>query len=161
VTQVTPAGTKPQTEVGDQLREMWLAEKRSAAVEKQAKELAAKVGEGKSLAEVAKENGLETKTSEPFLRNAQGASGLPSNLIGAIFEAKPNVAVTAAGPGGWYVAQLKNVERPDPSADPAALDQLERQLGAQLRDDLVSEYQRGLRSRFPVEIHREEIDRFL
>jgi peptidyl-prolyl cis-trans isomerase D len=161
VTQVTPAGTKPQTEVGDQLREMWLAEKRSAAVEKQAKELAAKVGEGKSLAEVAKENGLETKTSEPFLRNAQGASGFPSNLIGAIFEAKPNVAVTAAGPGGWYVAQLKNVERPDPSADPAALDQLERQLGAQLRDDLVSEYQRGLRSRFPVEIHREEIDRFL
>lgn len=160
VTEVTPAGTKPQSEVGDQLREMWLAEKRSAAVEKQAKEFAAKVGEGKSLAEVAKDNGLEIKTSEPFLRNAQGTSGLPSNLVGAVFEAKPNEAVTAAGPGGWYVAQVKSIERPDPSTDKAALDQLERQLGAQIRNDLVAEYQNGLRSRFPVEIHRQEIDRF-
>jgi peptidyl-prolyl cis-trans isomerase D len=161
VTQVTPAGTKQRTEVGGQLREMWLAQKRDAAVEKQAKELAAKIGEGKSLAEVAKENGLETKTSEPFLRNAQGASGLPGGLVGAVFEAKLHEAVTAAGPGGWYVAQVKSVERPDPSADKTALDQLERQLGAQIRSDLVSEYQRGLRSRFPVEIHQQEIDRFL
>lgn len=161
VTNVTPAGTKPQTEVHDQLREMWVAEKRNAAVEKQAKDLAAKIGDDKSLADVVKEDGLETKTSEPFLRNAKGASGLPASLVGAAFEAKLNGSVTAAGTGGWYVAQVKNIERPDPSADKEALDQLERQLGAQMRSDLVSEYQRGLRNRFPVEIHQQEIDRLL
>jgi peptidyl-prolyl cis-trans isomerase D len=161
VTDVTPAGTKPQSEVHDQLRQMWLVEKRSAAVEKQAKDLAAKVGGDKSLAEVAKENGLETKTSEPFLRNAQNASGLPASLVGAAFDTKQNGSLTAAGAGGWYVAQVKSVERPDPGADKDALDQLQRQLGAQIRNDLVSEYQRGLRSRFPVQIHRQEIDRFL
>jgi hypothetical protein len=160
VNKVTPSGTKPQTEVADKLREMWLAEQRSAAVEKQAKALTGNVGTGKSLVEVAKEHGLEVKTSEPFLRTAQGAGGLPGTLVGAIFDAKPETAVTAAGPGGWYVAQLKSVERPEPSADPAALAQLTRQLTAQLRDDIVSQYQAGLRSRFPVEVHRAEIDRF-
>jgi hypothetical protein len=130
-------------------------------VEKQAKDLAAKTGDDKSLADVVKDDGLETKTSEPFLRNAKGASGLPASLVGAAFEAKLNGSITAAGPGGWYVAQVKSIERPDSSADKEALDQLERQLGAQMRNDLVSEYQRGLRNRFPVDIHQQEIDRFL
>jgi peptidyl-prolyl cis-trans isomerase D len=160
VNAVTPSSVKPQSEVAEQLRETWLAEKRSAAVESEAKALAAKVGDGKSLADIARENGLEVTTSEPFLRNAQGAGGLPATLVGALFQASPDAAVTAPGAGGWHIGQLKSVERPEPGADPAALDRLTRQLAANLRDDLVAQYQTGLRRRFPVEIHRQEIDRF-
>jgi len=159
VTEVKPSGTKPREEVTGQLREMWLADKRSQAVEQQAKELADKVGDGKNLAELATESGLETKTSAPFLRNGEGAGELPASLVSAVFDATEGAAVTAAGPGGWYVAQLKSVDRPEPGADAAAVEQLARQLEAQLRGDLAAEYHAGLRSRFPVEIRREEIDR--
>lgn len=159
VTEVKPSGTRPREDVAGPLREMWLTEKRSQAVEQQAKELAGRVAGSKGLAELAKESGLEPKTSAPFLRNGEGAGELPASLVSAVFDAAEGAAVTSAGPAGWYVAQLKSVDRPDPGANAAAVEQLARQLDGQLRGDLVAGYQAGLGSRFPVEIRREDIDR--
>ena len=86
--------------------------------------------------------------------------GLPSTLVGQIFSAQEGAITTGAGPGGWYVAQLKSIERPDPSQDAVGMAQLQRQLEQSVREDILFAYDQALRQRFKVEIRRDEIDRF-
>jgi len=50
---------------------------------------------------------------------------------------------------------------PDPAADKAAVESVRNQLSDNIRSDLLQEYVRALRDRFPVEIHQDAIDRLL
>jgi len=67
--------------------------------------------------------------------------------------------VTASDASGSYVAQLDQVQRPEkPSQTDTA--ELSRELDAGQQTALTEELMRALRARFPVEIHRDVLDRF-
>ena len=67
----------------------------------------------------------------------------------------------SSGTNGWYVAQVKSIEEPDPAADKPAVAQVSSQLTESISNDLLAQFEKALRGRFPVEVHQQEIDRLL
>jgi peptidyl-prolyl cis-trans isomerase D len=159
VDSVTPSAEKPLSEVKGQVKDIWLAEKRSAAAAAAAKDIAAAVAAGKSLVEIAGEKQLPVSTSPPVRRSAGGQATLLASLVARIFELKPGETGISEGPNGWYVAQLKSIEVPDPAAAKTAVDQLSDQLTQGIQSDLLAEFDKALRGRYRVEIRQDEIDR--
>jgi peptidyl-prolyl cis-trans isomerase D len=159
VDSITPSAEKPLSEVKGQVKDIWLAEKRSAAAAAAAKDIAAAVAAGKSLVEVAGEKQLPVSTSPPVRRSAGGQATLLASLVARIFELKPGETGISEGPNGWYVAQLKSIEVPDPAAAKTAVDQLSDQLTQGIQSDLLTEFDKALRGRYRVEIRQDEIDR--
>jgi peptidyl-prolyl cis-trans isomerase D len=159
VDKVEPTHIKPLADAKDKAEQLWTHDRRSAAAEKQAQELAAAVGPEKTLDAIAREKGLKIAPIGPIGRNGAAQEGLPPVLVSRLFEAKPGAAVVGGGNDGFYAAQLKSVDQPDPAADSAAVAQLKQQLDGGEHGDVLAEYTEGLRRRFPVEIKQDEISR--
>jgi len=155
---VIASQVKPLDEVKDKAVAAWQADKRREAAAKEAEELAAAVTPETRLTTVGAGKGLKVTTSPPFDRHPNPEAGIPAVLVGKLFAAKPGQVVTASDASGSYVAQLDDVQRPEkPSQTDTA--ELSRELDASQQADLAEELTKGLRARFPVEIHRETLDR--
>jgi peptidyl-prolyl cis-trans isomerase D len=156
---VIPSQVKPLDEVKDKAVAAWQADRRREIVAKQAEDLAAAIAPDARLAAVAGEKGLKATTSPPFTRHPENDSAIPPALVGKLFAAKPGAVVTASDATGSYVAQLDKVERPE-NVSQTETAGLSHELDTAQQADLAEEFTRALRARFPVEIHREVLDRF-
>jgi peptidyl-prolyl cis-trans isomerase D len=159
VDKVIPSQVKPMDQVKDKAVAAWQADRRREIVAKQAEELAASVTPETRLATVASEKGLKATTSPPFTRHPENDTAVPPALVGKLFTAKPGEVVTASDAAGSYVAQLDEVQRPENPSQTATAG-LSQELNTAQQVDLAEEFTRALRARFPVEIHREALDRF-
>lgn len=157
VSKIMPPSVRPLAEVKAKAVAAWQAEQRKDKVAKEAAALAAAVTPGKRLAAVAATKGLKTTTSPPLQRQSE-TPGVPPALVDKLFAAKPEGVVTVSDPTGSFVAQLTKVEEPPVKAKDATA-ALSREVTAGIQADLGEEYARGLRARFPVEIHRDTLDR--
>ena len=155
---ILPPSAKPLAEVKDKATAAWQAEKQKDMVAKEAAALAAEVKPGMQLSAVAAAKNLKTTTTPAFQRQSENAAGVPPALVDKLFAAKPGGVVTVSDATGAYVAQLTKVEEPQAAAKGAAA-AVSREVTAGVQTDLGEEYTRALRDRFPVEIHRETIDR--
>lgn len=158
VEKVTPSAVKPLDEVRQQVVALWQQEARDAALASLAKEIAGAVGEGKSLADIAKARSLQTFTTQPLPRSG-GDPKVPPVLVARLFEAKAGGVVSAKGDNGYLVAQLKDILPPDAATQAAGTARLSQQLGAQMQDDLLREYDQALRDRYPVSIDQAAVAR--
>ena len=155
---VTPSVVKPLEVVHEEVAEMWRQQKRAAALEQLSKEMADAASEGKSLAEIAKAHNLSTFTSAPLPRSG-GDPKVPPLLVARLFQARTGSAVYARGSDGFAVAQLKEVMPPDPAKEPDGIKRLSEQLVPAMQDDLLQEYDRALRNRFPVSVNQAAVAR--
>lgn len=156
---VIPSQIRPLDEVKDKAITAWQADRRRETASKQADELAAAVTPEARLASAAAAKGLKATTSPPFDRHPGPEAGIPAALVGKLFGAKPGEVVTASDGSGAYVAQLVDVQRPEnPSQTDTA--ELSHELDAAQQADLAEELTEALRARFPVEIHRDVLDRY-
>ena len=155
---VVPPSVRPLAEVKDKAIAAWQAEKRQDKVTKDAVALAAEVKSGMQLSTIAAAKGLKTTTSPPFGRQSDNTPGVPPALVDKLFAAKLGGVVTISDPTGSYVAQLTKVEEPKTTAKEETAD-LSREITAGFQEDLRDEFAGTLRARFPVEIHRETLDR--
>ena len=158
VESVTPSAVKPLEAVREQVVALWQQETRDAALASLAKEIAGEVGEGKSLADIAKARSFQTFTTKPLPRSG-GDPKVPPVLVARLFEAKMGGVVSAKGDDGYLVAQLKEILPPDPTTQSAGTARLSQQLGAQIQDDLLREYDQALRDRYPVSIDQAAVAR--
>jgi peptidyl-prolyl cis-trans isomerase D len=158
IEKVTPSTVKPLDEVREQVVARWQQETRDAALASLAKEIAGEVGEGKSLADVAKARSFQTFTTQALPRSG-GDPKVPPVLVARLFEAKPSGVVSAKGDDGYLVAQLKEIQPPDPTTQAAGTARLSQQLGAQMQDDLLRQYDQALRERYPVSIDQAAVAR--
>jgi peptidyl-prolyl cis-trans isomerase D len=158
VDKIIPPSVRPLAEVKEKAIAGWQAEKRQADVAARAAALAAAVKPGVSLAAVAAAKGLKATTSPPFERQAENAAGVPAVLLEKLFSAKPGGVVTASDASGAYVAQLTKIEEP-PTGDKSATANLSQEVTSGMQADLADEFTRSLRARYPVDIHRETLDR--
>jgi peptidyl-prolyl cis-trans isomerase D len=155
---VTPSTVKPLDEVREPVVALWQQETRDAALASLSKEIVGEVGEGKSLADIAKARSFQTFTMQPMPRSG-GDPKVPPVLVARLFEAKIGGVVSAKGDAGYLVAQLKEILPPDPTAQTAGTARLSQQLGAQMQDDLLREYDQALRDRYPVSIDQAAVAR--
>jgi peptidyl-prolyl cis-trans isomerase D len=158
VDKIVPSEVKPLAEVREKAIAAWQADKRRETVTKEAADLAAAVKPDTRLAALAAEKGLKAATSPPFTRQPGRDDTVPQPLVPKLFAAKPGEAVTAADPTGAYVAQLDDVQTPE-SISQTATSVLSHELDTGVRAALGEEFTRSLRARFPVDIHRETLDR--
>jgi peptidyl-prolyl cis-trans isomerase D len=158
IDKIAPPSVRPLTDVKDKAVAAWQAEKRKADVAAQAAALAAEIKPDGSLAAVAAAKGLKATTSPPFQRQAENASGVPPALIDKLFAAKPGGVVTASDATGSFVAQLTKVQEPQTMGKDITASLLQ-EATAGIRTDISDEFTQALRARFPVEIHRETLDR--
>lgn len=155
---IVPPSVRPLSEVKDKAAVAWQAEQRKDKVAKDAQSLAAAVKPGVQLSTIAAAQGLKATTSPPFQRQSDNATGVPPALVDKLFAAKPGGVVTASDATGSYVAQLIKMEEPKTTSKDAAAD-LTREVTAGMQADLGDEFIRALHARFPIEIHRETLDR--
>jgi peptidyl-prolyl cis-trans isomerase D len=155
---IVPPSVRPLAEIKEKAVSAWQAEQRKAVVAKEAEAIAAEVKPGMQLSAVAAAKDLKAATSPPFQRQSENAAGVPPAMVDKLFAAKPGGVVTVADATGSYVAQLTKVEEPQTTAKGATA-QLSGEVTAGIQADLGEEYTRALRAHFPVEIHRETLDR--
>jgi peptidyl-prolyl cis-trans isomerase D len=158
---VTPPAVKPLAAVKPEAIAAWQAEKRAAAVAREAAALAQSVTPGTRLVSAANDKGLKVETSPPLRRSGSTGTPVPPDLVAKLFAVAPGAVVTSTDATGAYVAQLDAIRPPDqegPTAK-AATAELSQALTADLEFDLAAEFTRGLRRHFPVAIHHEVLDR--
>jgi peptidyl-prolyl cis-trans isomerase D len=158
VDKVTPETYKPPAEVHDQLLAFWQADWRDKSLEKQANEIAEQVNGGGTLDAIAAQRKLQTVTSKPLQRSG-GDATVPPAAVAKIFEAKPGTAVVARGADGYVVAVVKEVLPPDPAQEGAQQARLSQQLTPDLQQDMFEEFDKALRSRYPVSINPDNLAR--
>ena len=155
---VIPSAVKPLDEVKEKAVTAWQAGKRREAVAKQAEELAAAVKSDGKLAAIAAEKGLKAVTSPPFTRHPGQNSPVPPVLVDKLFTAKPGEVITGSDAAGSYVAQLDEVQKPE-NPPQSATASLSHELDTGQQADLAEEFTQALRSRFPVEINHDVLDK--
>jgi hypothetical protein len=137
----------------------WRQEKRDAALAALAKDIAAEVKDGKTLADVATARKLTHFATEPLTRTSRNAK-VPPTLVASIFEAKPNSAVFVRGGDVYLVAELKAVLPPDPAqAEKDVAGFADRLIAPGMRDDLLQEFDQALRRHFPVSVDEPAVER--
>jgi peptidyl-prolyl cis-trans isomerase D len=155
-----PPSIKPLAAVKPEVVAAWQTEKRVAAVAAEAQALASAVAPGTRLVTAANARGLKVETSPPLLRSGSAGAPVPPALVAKLFAAERGGVVTGSDAKGAYVAQLDTVRVPENGQEAeAAKTELKRELDAELQFDLGAEFTQSLRRQFPVEIHREAIDR--
>lgn len=160
VDKIEPSTIKPLAEVHDQVVQQWQAEQREAALAKLAEGMVQEVNAGKSLKDVAAAHKLTVETSPALLRTG-GDTKVPPTLVAKLFQLKLNGAASVSSSDGQVVAQLTAIQPADPAKDGAAVKQLSEQIGHDMTGDVFTEYNKALRSIFPVEINKTNIDRLL
>jgi peptidyl-prolyl cis-trans isomerase D len=158
VTKVTPPTVKQLAQVRDQAVAAWQDDKRREKVAKTAEELAAAVKSDARLAAVAAERGFKVTTSPPLSRRPARDDTTSPVLVAKLFAAKPGEVVTATDAAGSYVAQLGEVRTAETLSESDTAE-VSRDLDRGIKTDLQVELTQALRARFPVEIHREAVDR--
>ncbi len=154
---VTPPAQLPLDQVRDRVRDDWLAAARRREQDAAATALMTAVDGGATLANAAAAAGLPVTRTPPVRRTAQQA-GVPDGLAGPLFAAEPNHAALAETPTGFMVAVPVIVARPDPAADPAAMDRLRQARAGQVSNDLEMTYATALRDRAHVVVNRPMFD---
>ncbi len=158
VTGVTPPALKPFETVAEDVRRAWINDARRRAQETAAAGLLAATRTGKSLAEAAREAGLQPVPRGPFLRMPapQGAPGqVPRELLGPLFAAPVGETTMAETAGGFVVAQLTQVVPFDPASDPLGLGRVRTEIEQTMQDDLEAQYAAALRARARPRINPE------
>jgi len=158
VDQVTPSQVRPLADVKDQAVAGWQAEQKRDKVAKQADALAASAKDGKALADLAAAQKLTVTTTPPLPRRPQQGAGVSPALVGKLFAAQKGETVSAEDDTGAYVAQLKDIQFPEPPHGDAAKAQ-GAELANAIKVDMAGELTAALRQRFPVEIKRDALDR--
>lgn len=160
IDKVTPAAVQPLAEAHDAVVAAWQADQKSDALEKVAASIVAEVNAGKSLKEVAAARKLTVIASQPLARTGDDPTTPPS-LVAALFDAKPNGAVSSPAGDSVVVAQLTSIEPADPAKDPAGVKKISDQLAAEMKNDVLDAFSQSLRANFPVTINQDNLDHVL
>jgi len=155
---ITAPALKPLDAVTDQVKTAWTNEQRSQKVADQAKALADQVKPDQPLAKLAVAQKLQVSTTKPFIRTNPGnQAGIPGPVVSKLFDLAPGGATTAATPDGEVVAQLKEIQAADPTADKDKVAALTGQLSQQVGDDVLNQFDQALRKLHPVTVQRDKI----
>ena len=156
VDKIMPATPRALAQMRDEVVDEWRTEQARIAAREQAEALLERIKSGIAPEAAAQDYGATTKTTVPFLRDGAGTD-LPAALVRDLFAAAPGDAVIAEGPGGVYVAQLKQVVGADPKADQNRAEQLRANIANQMQNDIFVAALNAMRSEHSVKIDEQAL----
>ncbi|GAB5377530.1 MAG: peptidylprolyl isomerase [Acuticoccus sp.] len=109
---VTAAADRPYEDVAGEVLIEWTSSEKAARIERRAEEARKAIAEGKPLADVAAELGVDVATTEPFSQSSP-AQGVPTAAMQAAFEGPlDHTAAVADGTGNYVVLKVAEVSEP-------------------------------------------------
>jgi peptidyl-prolyl cis-trans isomerase D len=157
VESITPPAKRPLAEVIDRVKDDWLRDQRRHEQDVAATGLLTAVEGGASLADAAKAANLVVQRT-PALGRAQPPGGLPVEMIQPLFGTDVGKPGMVEAQQGFWVFVPVSITKPDPAADPAAVDRVRLQLAGAESDDLEMSFAAALRDREKVTVNQRLLD---
>ena len=159
---ITPPAVRPLDQVREQVRDAFLAEARTKALQARVQALAEEARKSGNLVEAGRALRKTPTTSMP-LRRAQADNVVSQALSADIFAAQPNAIVTGAAAQGpdFVIARLVGIQHPEPDVTTAEYEQFRQTTSQELSATLVDTMAAAARIDAGVSIHDATIQRIL
>ncbi|WP_395713557.1 peptidyl-prolyl cis-trans isomerase, partial [Reyranella sp.] len=150
---ITPARIPALSEVEAKVTDAWQAEERRKLAEAKVKEAVEKANAGTDLAAIAKELGLEVRTSKAVTRfEADQGNYLNQTVVQALFKLEPGKTQSVRTGDGSVIVRLDKIEPIDPAKDKEAIERFGKQLDTMVANDLILQLVGALRAKFGVTV---------
>ena len=150
---VTPARIPALNEVEAKVVEAWQAEERRKLADAKVKAAVEKAEAGADLAAIAKELGLEVRTTKAVTRfEADQPNYLTQPVVTALFKLAPGKVQSVRTAEGSVIVRLKQVEAVDLAKDKEALDRFGKQVDTMVANDLILQLVAALRTKYGVTV---------
>jgi peptidyl-prolyl cis-trans isomerase D len=150
---VTPARIPALTEVEAKVVEAWQNEERRKLADAKVKQALEKAEAGTDLATLAKELGLEVRTTKAVTRfEADQPNYLTQPVVVALFKLAPGKVESVRTAEGSVIVRLKQVETVDLAKDKEALERFGKQVDTMVANDLILQLVAALRTKYGVSV---------
>lgn len=160
VDSVTPKDYKTYEQVKGEIAAVWLKDRQDVTNKQKAQDLLKALAEGgKTLADVARENGAAPQ-SLSLERSATPPAPLTPAALARLFETPEGQFAVAPADGGYILAQVKKAVLPDPdSAGKEDIKAIADTAAQGTQDEILISYLDHLREKNRVKINRTLLDR--
>jgi len=153
---VIPARIPALSEVEPKVVEAWQAEERHKLADQKVKEALEKANAGGDLAAIAKDLGLELRTTKPVTRyEADTGNYLTQQATQELFKLPVGKAQSVRGAEGSVIVRPKEIQAADLAKDKEALDRFGKQLDTMIANDLVTQLLGALRGKYGVTVNEQ------
>jgi peptidyl-prolyl cis-trans isomerase D len=146
VDDITAPAPRPFADVADAVRADWTKDQVRHEQEIRAANLLEAVKAGHTLAAAAAKDGLTVRRL-PATGRATPPDGFPTPLLAPLFGLKQGELTMVETPDGFVVAQLVEIQQPDPKADPVGFGQVRDALSRAIAQDLETTFANAVRDR--------------
>lgn len=152
---------KPVDEVREEVVAAWQAQERRRLAREKAETLRLRAGEVASFEAPADAPGVDFHPLEPIARGGTPDGPATPAAIEALFRTSPGEIAEEVVEvvGGFGVVRTEEIISADPTSDPQGVASLRDQLSAEMKADIVAQYEQALRDTYPVEINESEVNR--
>jgi peptidyl-prolyl cis-trans isomerase D len=153
VDRVTPARIPALSEVEAKVTEAWQADERRKRADAKVKEAVDKANAGGDLAAIAKELGLELRTTKAVTRyDADPGNYLTQPATQELFKLATGKAAAVRSADGNVIVRPKEIQAADLAKDKDTLERFGKQLDGMVGNDLVAQYLNALRTKYGVTV---------
>jgi peptidyl-prolyl cis-trans isomerase D len=158
VEKITPPTEKPFADVADAVKADWTKDAIRREQDVEAARMLGAVQDGQSFEDAATVAGVTIRHLAPVGR-AEPVEGVPAPLIKPLFALTKKGEVTMIEtPDGFAVAQLTEIQVPDPNADPIGFGQIRDALDKEMAQDIQAVFVTAVRERAKWTVNRKAID---
>jgi peptidyl-prolyl cis-trans isomerase D len=156
VSDIAPSAAAPLAEIKDDVREVYMLNKGSAAAKEAAEKLVAETGKGVSLAQAAAALKLPIPAVQPVEMNraeltAQGQRPPPPLALMFSMAKGTTKILPAGGDRGWFVVSLRDIVTPPQPANDQIVPTAQRELGQLAGSEYAAGLRRAIRAAVKVE----------
>ncbi|MBN9087260.1 MAG: SurA N-terminal domain-containing protein [Reyranella sp.] len=153
---VTPARIPALSEVEAKVVETWQAEERRKRAEAKVKEALDKVNAGGDLATIAKEVGMELRTTKPVTRyEADAGNYLTQAATQELFKLPVGKAASVRSAEGSAIVRPKEIQAADLSKEKDLVGRFGKQLDGMIGNDLIGQLLAALRAKYGVTVNEQ------
>ena len=154
IDRVTPARVPGLAEVEAKATEAWQAAERRKLADARVKEAVDKANAGNDFGALAKELGLEARTSKPVNRfDADTGNYLTQQATQELFRLAPGKAQAVRSADANVIVRTKEIQAVDLAKEKETLERFGKQLDISIENDLIAELLAGLRQKFGVKLN--------
>ena len=154
VDRITPARVPELAEVEAKVTEAWQAAERQKLADAKVKEAVEKVSAGNDLAAIAKELGLELRTTKAVTRfDADAGNYLTQQATQELFKLAVGKVASVRSAEGSVIIRTKEIQPIDLEKEKDTLDRFGKQLDVAIGNDLVAQLLAALRLKYGVHLN--------
>jgi peptidyl-prolyl cis-trans isomerase D len=153
---VTPSLAPVLSEVEGKVTQAWEAEQRRKLADQKVKDAVDKANSGTDLGAIAKELGLEIRTTKAVTRfDADTGNYLSQPVTQALFKLPVGKVQAVRTAEGNVIVRTKEIQPVDLGKEKAQLDRFGEQLDSMIANDLVAQLLAALRAKYGVTVNEQ------